>query len=71
MDQARERVPRWIGELAADGPDRTLLRAANDSPEWLALTLTMLDVDATLVDATPELRTELTTLRRKLRRLAA
>ena len=39
--------------------------------QWLALTLAMLDVDATLVDATPELRAELAILRTKLDRLAA
>jgi predicted DNA-binding transcriptional regulator YafY len=71
LDAARERVPRWMGELTADGPDRTLLRAANDNVEWLAITLTMLDVDATLVDATPELRTQLATLRAKVDRLSA
>jgi predicted DNA-binding transcriptional regulator YafY len=71
LAEATERVPRWIGELTSDGPDRTLLRAANDSPEWLALTLTMLDPPATLVDTTPEVRTELTRLREKVDRLAA
>ena len=71
LAEASERVPRWIGELTADGEDRCLLRAANDSAEWLALTLTMLDVEATLVDADPEVRAELATLREKVARLAA
>ena len=71
LDRATERVPRWLGELTADGPDRTLLRATNDSPEWLAITLTMLEPEATLVDATPEVHAELATLRRKVDRLAA
>jgi predicted DNA-binding transcriptional regulator YafY len=70
LAEATERVPRWLGELTADG-DRTLLRAANDNVEWLAITLTMLDVDATLVDAGPEVRDQLATLRAKLDRLAA
>ena len=51
--------------------DRTLLRATNDSPEWLALTLTMIPVDATVVDASPEVRAQLTALRTKVDRLAA
>jgi predicted DNA-binding transcriptional regulator YafY len=71
LDATRQQVPRWLGELSADGPDRTLLRAANDSAAWLALTLTMVPVDATLVDATPDVRTELTRLRTKVDRLAA
>jgi predicted DNA-binding transcriptional regulator YafY len=71
LAEATERVPRWIGELTADGGGRSLLRAANDSAEWLALTLTMLDVEATLVDGSPELRTELVKLRAKVDRLAA
>jgi predicted DNA-binding transcriptional regulator YafY len=64
-------VPRWLGELTAAGPDRCELRVTNDSAEWLALTLTMLEVDATLVDATPEVRTALAALRAKVDRLAA
>ena len=71
LEQARERVPAWLGELTADGPERSLLRAANDSAEWLALTLTMLDVDATLVDSTAEVREQLAALRAKVDRLAA
>jgi predicted DNA-binding transcriptional regulator YafY len=71
LDTARQQVPRWLGELSADGSDRTLLRATNDNAAWLALTLTMLPVDATLVDATPDVRTELTRLRAKVDRLAA
>ena len=71
LAEAQEQVPRWIGELTADGADRTLLRATNDSPEWLALTLTMIPVDATVVDASPEVRAELTALRTKVDRLAA
>jgi predicted DNA-binding transcriptional regulator YafY len=69
LDRATEQVPQWMGELTADGPDRTLLRAGNDNPEWLAITLTMLTVDATLVDASPEFRAHLTTLRTKIDRL--
>lgn len=69
LDEARGRVPPWMGELVADG-DRTLLRAGADSAEWLALTIAMLDVDATLVDATPELREQLAILRRRVDRLA-
>ena len=68
---AREQVPAWLGELTADGPDRSLLRVANDSAEWLALTLTMLEVEATLVDASPEVREQLARLRAKVDRLAA
>jgi predicted DNA-binding transcriptional regulator YafY len=71
LEAAQERVPRWIGELTADGDDRTLLRAANDNVEWLAITLTMLDVEATLVDATPEVREAFAALRAKVDRLAA
>jgi hypothetical protein len=71
LEQARERVPAWLGELTADAPERSLLRAANDSAEWLALTLTMLDVDATLVDSTAEVREQLAALRAKVDRLAA
>src|SRR5829696_8023875 len=69
LAEARGRVPAWMGELTADGPDRTLLRAANDSAEWLALTLTMLEVEATMVDASPEVRDQLAALRRKAARL--
>jgi predicted DNA-binding transcriptional regulator YafY len=69
--EVAERVPRWIGEPTADGPDRALLRVTNDNPEWLALTLTMLDPPATLIDATPEVRAHLTHLRDKLTHLAA
>ena len=58
-------MPRWIGELTADGADRTLLRATNDSPEWLALTLTMIPVEATLVDASPDVRAQLASLPRQ------
>jgi predicted DNA-binding transcriptional regulator YafY len=68
---ATEQLPRWLGELTADGPDRTLLRATNDSAEWLAISLTMIDTDVTVVDATPEVRTELARLRAKVDRLAA
>ena len=67
---ATEVVPRWLGELTADGPDRTLLRATNDNAEWLAISLTMLPVGATLIDATPDLRTQLASLRDKVDRLA-
>src|SRR5829696_250010 len=70
-EQARERVPAWMGEVAADGPDRSVLRAANDSAGWLALTLTMLDVPATLVDATPEVHAELAGLRERVDRLVS
>lgn len=63
-------VPRWLGEPTAAGPDRTELRVVNDSAEWLALTLLMLDVDATLVDATPEVREQLDRLRARLDHLA-
>ena len=68
---ATEQVPRWLGELSADGPDRTLLRVANDNPEWLAITLTMLEPEATLVDASPEVHARLAVLRTKVDRLAA
>src|SRR5829696_1808284 len=71
LEQARERVPAWMGEVAADGPDRSVLRAANDSAGWLALTLTMLDVPATLVDATPEVHAELAGLRERVDRLVS
>ncbi|HST67881.1 MAG TPA: YafY family protein [Mycobacteriales bacterium] len=71
VDAAREHVPPWLGELTADGPDRTLLRASNYNVEWLALSLTMLPVDATLLDASPEVRTQLATLRTRLDHLAA
>jgi predicted DNA-binding transcriptional regulator YafY len=71
LDEAREKVPRWLGELTADGPDRTLLRATNDSAEWLALTLTLIDAEITLVDASPGVRAELARLRVKVDRLAA
>jgi predicted DNA-binding transcriptional regulator YafY len=71
LDAAAEIVPGWIGELTADGPDRTLLRVANDNAEWLAITLTMIDAETTLVDATPEVRDRLAALRAKVDRLAA
>lgn len=71
LAEATEQVPRWLGELTADGPDRTLLRAANDNPRWLALTLTMLDPPATLVDSTPEVHAELAKLRDRATTLAA
>ncbi|HZB47489.1 MAG TPA: transcriptional regulator [Mycobacteriales bacterium] len=70
LAEATEQVPRWVGELAADGPDRSLLRVANDSAEWLALTLTMLEVEVTLLDASPEVREQLARLRTKVTRLA-
>jgi predicted DNA-binding transcriptional regulator YafY len=71
LAEAAERVPRWMGELTADGPDRTLLRAANDNVEWLAITLTMIDAEVSLVDASPGVRAELARLRAKVDRLAA
>ena len=71
LAEAEQQVPRWLGELTADGPDRTLLRATNDNVQWLAISLTMLDMDATLVDATPGLREQLAILRAKVDRLAA
>ena len=71
LEGARAVVPAWMGELTADGPGRTLLRAANDNVQWLAITLTMLDPGATLVDASPELRAELATLHTKVTTLAA
>jgi predicted DNA-binding transcriptional regulator YafY len=70
LEVAREQVPAWMGELTADG-DRTLLRAANDNVEWLAITLTMLKPSATLIDGSPDLRTELTQLSARVDRLAA
>jgi predicted DNA-binding transcriptional regulator YafY len=70
LAEAEQRVPRWMGELTADGPDRTLLRAANDTVEWLAITLTMIDADITLVDSSPGVRAELARLRDKVGRLA-
>jgi predicted DNA-binding transcriptional regulator YafY len=71
LAEAAERVPRWMGELTADGPDRTLLRAANDNVEWLAITLTMIDAEVRLVDASPDVRAELGRLRAKIDHLAA
>ena len=71
LEQARAAVPAWLGELTADGPDRTLLRVANDNVEWLAITLTMIDTPSALVDATPEVRGALAALRAKVDRLAA
>ncbi len=71
LAEATEQVPRWLGELTADGEARTLLRVANDSAEWLAITLTLLEPEATLVDATPEVHAQLAALRAKVDRLAA
>ncbi len=71
LAEATDAVPPWLGELTADGPGRTLLRVANDSAEWLALTLTMLEVEVTLLDASPEVREQLARLRTKVDRLAA
>ena len=71
LTEAQEQIPRWIVELTADDANGTLLRATNDSPEWLALTLTMIPVEATLVDASPEVRAQLAALRTKVDRLAA
>src|SRR5215212_10130577 len=59
LAEAEQRVPRWMGELTADGADRTLLRVANDNVDWLAITLTMIDAEVTLVDASPGVRAEL------------
>jgi predicted DNA-binding transcriptional regulator YafY len=71
LAEAEQRVPRWMGELTADGPGRTLLRVANDNVEWLAITLTMIDAEVTLVDASPGVRAELARLRAKVDHLAA
>jgi predicted DNA-binding transcriptional regulator YafY len=71
LAEVEQRVHRWIGELTADGPDRTLLRATGDNPEWLAISLAMIDAEVTLVDASPDVRTELARLRVKVGRLAA
>ena len=67
LAEARERIPAWMGELTAAG-DRSVLRTGADSPEWLALMIAMLDVEAT-VDASPELMEQLRALRRRVGRL--
>jgi len=71
LAEASGRVPPWMGELTADGPDRTLLRATNDNVEWLAIKLTMIDAEVSLVDSSPGVRAELARLRAKVDHLAA
>ena len=66
LETARTSVPRWMGELTADGADRTLLRVAGDAPDWLAVTLTMLGVEGELVEASDGVAQELAALRTRV-----
>jgi predicted DNA-binding transcriptional regulator YafY len=66
VETARACVPRWIGELEADGDDGALLRAAGDAADWLAVSLTMLGVQGELVDASDGVAEELAAMRSRL-----
>lgn len=57
--QLAERVPRWMGEPEPDGSGSWLLRTAADDVAWLAISLSMLDVEAELVEGPAELLAEL------------
>ncbi len=70
-EQARPRVPQWMGELTDSGDGTCLLRARADSLEWLAVSVAMLDVEAELVEGPPELVAELRRLGGRIGRLAA
>lgn len=69
-EQARDVVPPWMGELEDDG-DGSRLRCTGDSAAWLAVSLAMLDVEAELVQASPEVEEQLRVVSRRMRRLAA
>lgn len=69
VEELRERVPRWMGEPAPDEDGTCLLRTAADDIGWLAVSLSMLDVDAELVEAPPELVAELDEVRSRAARL--
>ncbi len=66
VETARAQVPRWAGELTADGADRTLLRVVGDAPDWLAVSLTMLGVEGQLVEASDGVAEQLTALRARV-----
>jgi len=63
VDELRDRIPRWMGELTPDADGTCLLRAGADNLEWLALSLVRLDAEAELVEGSEELVAELTRLR--------
>jgi predicted DNA-binding transcriptional regulator YafY len=69
--EIRASVPRWMGELSDNGDGTTRLEAAGDSLRWLAVSLTMLEADAEVVDASPGVREQLRVLRDRMSRLAA
>jgi predicted DNA-binding transcriptional regulator YafY len=66
VETARASVPRWIGELSADGADSTLLRVVGDAPDWLAVTLTMVGVPSELVEASDGVAGQLRALRSRV-----
>ncbi|MGD9990962.1 helix-turn-helix transcriptional regulator [Pseudonocardia sp.] len=63
VEELRERVPRWMGELTVDADGSCVLEAGADNLEWLALSLVRLDAEAELVEGSDELVAELTRLR--------
>ncbi|GEL23912.1 transcriptional regulator [Pseudonocardia sulfidoxydans NBRC 16205] len=63
VDELRERIPRWMGELTPDTDGTCLLAAGADNLEWLALSLVRLGAEAELVEGSDELVAELTRLR--------
>ncbi len=63
-------LPPWLGRPIDNGDGTSTLRLASDSVRWLAVSITMLDVDAELTDGSPELIAELRGIGDRLRRLA-
>ncbi|HEV7709093.1 MAG TPA: WYL domain-containing protein [Asanoa sp.] len=63
-------IPRSLGKLEADGPDRSRLRATTDNPRWYARQLAALPMPFRVVGA-PEIRAAVTELGERLARSAA
>ncbi|WP_203783998.1 helix-turn-helix transcriptional regulator, partial [Asanoa ferruginea] len=63
-------IPRSLGKLDADGPDRSRLRATTDNPQWYARQLAALPMPFQVVGG-PEIRAAVMELGERLARSAA
>ncbi len=72
-EEVRSSVPRWMGELSDNGDGTCRLEASGDSLRWLAVSLTMLELDggagAEVVEASPGVVEQLGLLRDRMSRL--